>query len=714
MKGLSDKQIECALRDKKISAESLPQYGNCHELASEVAAILYGVEEGKAMQILLEPIITDCLRHSKSEELVIMEEMHRDVFCDVLDFILAQTEKSFIPKYVASVQKAFAKESSEEVYNSALNTLRLNESIAIDQMQKLVHDDAIAIIELANADKNLVRKIGVAYALDLLKRYRVESSAVPDLNQKDEYIYSASEFVAKFEEISHAANETITVPYNCFKESKIDWSKFNARELKRLAQYISEKDDADEYVAEKIQEGQPIAQWVLDLLSALTSNGMNLINKTIEAISRAFAWNDGQRRDGVYGPRHWDALLAGEFIDVQNRPVDAVKSLIVSKGFWFFRDFPNNQTMFLLAKYQGELADQELLTNGFHPSMVTNYRNAWNNKDAGRGMSIYQYASYSHEFNWLAVESAKSHRALAGSVIEAALDAKDQYLFEVERPFEFYAHALCLVDKSHLQMLTDSFISSNERLKKLAESNEEKLVAHPKACCELISSIKGQDTFPGLVMKIKSEFGGLTQEEWSAAFNTGNGLAELVSLFVENGERLELANSYSEAVTHFVSERIRSDINCEFSLEILERLYKVIKPALQKVFAAEIGSVLKEVKFGIATDSVRDFVLNALDYSEWMRTESVAVRNMSAELSKEGHVVAFGNFMTIMERCGDELPNKEEIKEVVEQPVLAMAKHSEESVRAAGERAARYFGIRVVNEEVESNEVNENGEKHMQ
>ena len=43
-----------------------------------------------------------------------------------------------------------------------------------------------------------------------------------------------------------------------------------------------------------------------------------------------------------------------------------------------------------------------------------------------------------------------------------------------------------------------------------------------------------------------------------------------------------------------------------------------------------------------------------------------------------------------------------------------MVKHSEEPVRAGGERAARYFGIRVVNEEVESNEVNENGEKHMQ
>ena len=77
------------------------------------------------------------MRNSKSDELDAIEEMHNDVFYDVLDYILKCSESNLIPKFVGSIQKAFP-ESNMKAYNSALNALRLHENVALEQMQGAV------------------------------------------------------------------------------------------------------------------------------------------------------------------------------------------------------------------------------------------------------------------------------------------------------------------------------------------------------------------------------------------------------------------------------------------------------------------------------------------------------------------------------------------------------------------------------------------------
>lgn len=688
--GLSDNQLEDELRGGEISATSLPQYENCHELASEVAAILYGVEQDKAMQILLEPIISDCLNNSRSEEIRVIEEMHGIVFYDVLDYVLKQTEKSFIPKYVASIQRAFP-ESKERAYSSALNALRLNEGVVFEKMHEIVHKDAIAIIELANIDtnKDLVKKIANAYALELPKRFRLDGGAMATVNKKVEYIESTSAFVKCFSDVSFVLKEPVKIPYKSFKDAGVDFSKFSSKELNGLAAHMSEMDIADEDITEYIQEGKPILEWVANFISALTSNGLKKIDKIIGAINRAFAWNNGRPANGVYASPHWDILLAAELIDEKSRPIDSIKSLILSKGFWYFNKFPNSQTLFLLAKYHGELTNQELAPNGFQSTMVNQYRNAWNNRDYKKGLAIYQYISYSHDFNWLAIESAKPKRALVGSIVEAAIDAKDQYLFDVERPFEFLAYSLRLVDESHREMLVDNFTSCKDRLRGIAELNVEKLLDYPQACYELISLIIDGDYYNQIVQKIKSELVDLTNEKWSEAFKSSNWLAKLVALLVSKGENLKLEISYYEAFKGFICERIKNNIDCGLLTDKFEWMYKAMKQSLQKVFAGDVGNVLVEMKFKIASNNIKEFVLNVPDYEEWLEEKRVSVKNISVDLSDN----QFDNFITIIQRCGASLSNKAEIKDVVESVVLEKLKHKDIKIKEIGEKAALYFGI---------------------
>lgn len=706
LNGLSDRQLEDELRNKKISAASLPQYANCQELPSEVAAILYGVEENKAMQILLEPIITDSLRSSNSAELCRIEQNHGAVFYDVLDYVLKCSEGNLIPKFVGSIQKAF-QESDTKAYNSALNALRLHEKVALEQMQSAVHEDAIAIIKLASAsvNKDLVRSLAKAYVLDLPKRFRQDGGPTPPLNQEVEYIDAPSELIKRFGDVKYAAKETVLIPYRCFKDEGIDFSKFSAEELNELARYMSDKDVADADVAGQIQEGKPIPAWVANQFFALTSNGMTATQKTIESISRAFAWNNGQRGNGIYGSPHWDVLIATECIGKEFRPIDQVKALLLSKGYWHFTGFPNIQTAFMLAKYHGELTDEELTPRGLQSNRVRQYRTFWGTKDHGVGVSIYKYITHSHEFDWLAAEASKPNRLLVGSVAEAALDAKDQYLFEVEKPLGFMADLYRLVDENHKKALVESFISRDERLTRLTRGDGEKLVDSPLVCLKLLTATKEHNIHDALLQRVKSEMVGLTQGEWCKALIGSNDMAWLVAELEQDGVQLNLANPFSEAFKGMVVEMIKNNVERDLPQEALMSLHTAMKGVFLNTFAAGLGDALRESKFEIVTEGIKEFVLNIPEYGEWIAASESHIKNLAAELAKVESIGKFDNLMTIIQRCGDGLTNKAEIKEIIEQPVQTMLKCGGSTVKKVGEKAAAYFGIEAAVEGNAENEV---------
>ena len=701
LNGFSDRQLEDELRNKKISAASLPQYVNCYELHAEVAAILYGVEENKAMQILLAPIITESLRNSKSDELSVMEEMHDDVFYDVLDYILGRSEGNLIPKFVGSIQKAFPK-SNMKAYNSALNALRLHEKVALDQMQSMVHEDAIAIIELASADtnKDLVRGLANAYALDLPKRFRQGGGMTPPLNQKVEYIDAPSELIKRFVEVTSAANETIMIPYKCFKDEGVDLAKFTAEELKELARYMSDKDLADEDIASGIEQGQQIEQSVANLFVALITHGMRQTKKVLIALRQAFEWSNSRRDISIYGDPIWDILIALELLKTDDRPIDEIREVIGLTQFWEFSGFPSTASLFLIAKYTNAAVDGELLPAGVGNIRLNAYIETWQNKDPSCGKTIYEYCKYSNEYNWLASEASKPNRALVGSIAEAALDAKDKYLFEVEKPLGFLVNLYRLVDENHKKALVESFISSDERLMRLTKGDGEKFVDSPLVCQKLVTATKGHDGHNALAQRIKTEMDGLTQDEWSKALKDSNNMAGLVAELEQDGVQLNLANPFSEAFKDLVIEMIKNHVERDWSPEALMSLHAAMKGVFHNVFASGLGDALRETKFDVATDGIKEFVLNVPAYGEWIATSDLQVKNLAAELAKVESIDKFDNFITVIRRCGDRLANKGDIKEIIEQPVQTMLTHEDSRVKEVGEKAAAYFGIEAV---VESN-----------
>lgn len=689
LKGLSDRQLEEELEDGTISPASLPQYTGNKALASEVAAILYGVPEDKAMQILLAPALTFALKISDSDYLRHAHEIHGDVFCDVLSYMFQHAQEESIPRFAASIQKAFPG-NDIEIGRIALNALRLHTAVAEKQMTEAKHEDAIALIALASADGELVKPLATAYLNSLPKRF------VPDggMAVQSENVDNAARLVQCFEDVASAAKtESIQIPYRTFTDAGVDFSRFSEGELKQLAKYMCQKDAADADVANQIQEGKPIPTWVSSLFAAVAANGMKAASKTFTALNQAFAWNNGQRGPGIYGQPHWDIIMAAEYMDQEYRPIEAIQTLTRSKGYWHYSDFPNNQTLFLLAKYSGSLSNQELTPHGFQPTRVNQYRQIWSKKDQDRGHKLYMYLSYSHEYEWLAQEAGKNNRDLVGSIVESALDAKDTYIFKVAKPFGFLANLWNLVDEEHRRPLIENFISDKTRMAKLCGSDDEIMVLSPHLCLELLSSSQGEEMRNALVRKIKADMGCLTQQQWAESIEASNALPELIARLEQKGVKLELANPFCEAFMEFVSQAIRQDTGSTLSTNTLVSMQKSMKTVLYDIFSSGIWETLKETKFSIATSGVKDFVVNAPNYREMIKSSSRNIQIIASEVAKAGHVDAFDSLLSILQRDEKSIEYMPELRDILEQPIKAMSKDSEEKVKIVAEKAAQYLGI---------------------
>ena len=143
---------------------------------------------------------------------------------------------------------------------------------------------------------------------------------------------------------------------------------------------------------------------------------------------------------------------------------------------------------------------------------------------------------------------------------------------------------------------------------------------------------------------------------------------------------------------------IKNNVEGALSSEILTALHKAMKDVFHNVFASGIGDVLRETKFDIATEGIKEFVLNVPEYGEWIVNSDSQIKNLAAELAKVESIGKFNNFVTIIQRCGDGLAYKAEIKEIIEQPVQTMLKHEDLTVKEVGEKAAAYFGIEAADE----------------
>ena len=694
LQGLTDAQLEDKLRKGEIAQASLPQYKGNNALAPEVAAILYGVEENKAMQILLEPTITFALNISDSGYLNHVSSIHRGVFYDVLSYIFHYCEAKMVPKYAGSIQKAFDG-SDERACNIALSKLRLFKDIAVDQMPSTKHEDAVAIIALAASDSELARQIAGVYAAELPKRFLRDGGVTPPLENKPEYIDSPEQLIKCFADVESAAKEVVKIPYSSFEDAKVDFSRFSSSELKQLARYISDLNGVDKDIAKAITPTDSVPEWATALFAIKISRGLYECETILDAITSAFGNCDDDTKLGLLECSYWGMLLNIEAIPQGNRPISILRDFLTTDAAWQSEEFPHEYAAFFIAKYCGDQDDESLLPSNTNARKLQRLESVWSSGNVEVGKTIYEAASISHEFEWLTREAAKPERALVGSIAEAALDANESNLFNVERPFKFLANLLTLVGGEHKDMLLNNFVSDESRLKWLIASDGEDLANNPNACEMVLDKIKGHALYVSLARTVKFGLNNLTGDKWTEMLKSSGATIRLLKHLEQNGMQPELANTFANAYRDMIIDAINDEADISLKPEELVVLYDAMKSAVRGVFISSIANALKDRDFCIYTPAIKDFVVNVPDYDSWLVNSSFEVKSISASLPEKENIEAFENFVEILIRCGGNIAYKNDLRELLEQPVQTMAKSDDADTKRVAERAAAWLGIKV-------------------
>ena len=695
LQGLTDAQLEDKLRKGEIAQASLPQYKGNNALASEVAAILYGVEENKAMQILLEPTITFALNISDSGYLNHVRSIHQGVFYDVLSYIFHYCETKMVPKYAGSIQKAF-NGSDEWACNIALSKLRLFKDIAVDQMPSTKHEDAIAIIALAASDAALDRQIASVYAAELPKRFLRDGGVTPPLENKPECIDSPEQLIKCFADVESAAKEIVKIPYSSFKDANVDFARFTNTELKQLAKYMSDLNGVDKDIAKAITPIDTVPEWATALFTIKISRGLYECETILDAITSAFGNCDDDTKLGLLECSYWGMLLNIEAIPQGNRPINILRDFLTTDAAWQSEEFPHEYAAFFIAKYCGDQDDESLLPSNTNARKLQRLESVWSSGNVEVGKTIYEAASISHEFEWLTREAAKPERALVGSIAEAALDANESNLFNVEQPFKFLANLLTLVGGEHKDMLLNNFVSDESRLKLLIASDGEDLANNPNACEMVLDKIKGHALYVSLARTVKFGLNNLIGDKWIEMLKSSGAIIRLLQHLEQNGIRPELANTFSNAYRDVIIDAINDDTDISLKTEELVVLYDAMKSAVQGVFASSIANALKDTDFCIYTPAIKDFVVNVPDYDSWLVNSSFEVKSISASLPEKENIEAFENFVEILIRCGGNIAYKNELRELLEQPVQTMAKDDDADTKRVAEKAATWLGIKII------------------
>ena len=695
LQGLTDAQLEDKLRKGEISQASLPQYKGNNALASEVAAILYGVEENKAMQILLEPTITFALNVSDSGYLNHVRSIHQGIFYDVLSYIFHYCEIKMIPTYAGSIQKAFT-DGDRKACDIALNALRLHEDTAVEQMPSTKHEDAISIIALASSDAGLAEHIASTYALELPNRFRSDNGATPPLENKPEYIDSPEQLIKCFSDVENAAKEVVKIPYDSFKSVNVDFSRFSGEELRQLAKYMSDLNGVDEDIAKEIKPATLVPVWAHIMFKTKILRGLYKCETILDAIARAFSNSDDDTVLASVEDSYWGMVLNIEAIPKEDRPVDILKDFLVTDAAWKSENFPHEYTAFFIAKYCGDLDDESLLPSNTHARKLQSLESVWASANAEIGKTIYGAISISHEFEWLAREAKKSERVLVGSIVEAALEANDGSLFNVEQPFKFFTNLLALVDEEHKGMLVKNFVADESRLNRMIARDGENLASNPIACEMILAETKEHSLYDALVQKAKSDLNNLSGDEWVDMLKSANAITKLLKHLDENGIRPDLANAFANAYRDMIIEAIRDEVDMSLKKDEQVILYNAMKPTIRDVFTSSIAKELTDAVFCISTPAIRDFILNIPDYGSWLANSSFAVKDTSARLAENEDIEAFEKFVEILIRCGGNITYKDEIKELLEQPVQTMAKSDDTDSKRVAEKAAAWLGIEII------------------
>ena len=669
-KRMSDSEIEREILYGKMFRQTLPEYVDLE--IDDVAGIMYGVSKDKAMRLLLGQIMEAGLQESATDQLQTWRKAYgEEVFDTVACHVFGNVSLDKMPKYVASIQRAFPKRESK-VCEHAFQLLRKYRFQAKAMFPNIGHDDALSLIEFANSDPKIAKKLAEVYIQLLPTRFAgAKGEAVSEVDQFE----TGSEFVEKIRQVSIAARQEIKLPYAALADVSFPFQRLDENTMDELASCLADPENADRVLAKQIRNRNNVVPWHAPWLGALIRNGMRRMDGVLHAIENQFA--EGQQANGS---TDWSLLLALEYLPLQQRPIELMR-----KAIKFSRTGVTNALLlpriwFLQLKYlDEETEDIDAAFRMMKEEMDDYFEQGMGTKEDVI-TEIFRYSKRSGEYAWLARAVACDEHPVAGEIITAAVENNESRLFDVPEPFGFLARAMPLVNDDIHDALFRNFIGAEGHLAKLGATNGETLTKAPKTCRMLLERCWGQAAHELLANKCVEELRHITQGEWDEAFEKSEELVKLVACLDEKNIRINLETEFYNAFKHLVQDAVENDYS-PFSLSIMSSLYRSMAPTFQTLLGSTLGEMLLECNFDVRNKDLCRFVLEIPDYSAWLVEKPSDILDALAELTRPEDLMPLSHFVELLVRCREHINYWRKIKQTLKSPLERLGASPDEETK---------------------------------
>lgn len=692
LKGMSDSDIEQRIIGGKAYHDSIPLYVSPRP--EEVAAVMYGVPEKKAMQLVLGQIIEEGLKKSETDALRHWRSTFgEEVFDTVAGHIVDRSKFPVLPTYMAAIQKAFPSGGSK-LCQQAFQRLQANRFNSETIFSNVNHDDAMALLQLAssNKDAELAGKLAETYVQRLLAIFARSKGASAKSIPEEDRIENGKLFIARLKQVPDAAGQEIKISYVALEDKKFPFQRLDEDAMEELAGFLDNPDDADAYLSQYIT-GIVVGEWMVVWLSALIRHGMRRMDNILKAIGEELdpEHHHGTLTIGDKDHHVWELLLALDILPVNESPVVFIQEMLRSSVLEGTADFSHPGLIYLLAKYRGEeLTDDHISLRHTNPDFAY-YAKAWSASDPELGKKVYIYSARSGEYEWLASEAARPNRELARDIIQAAVEDGEKRLFDVSSPFKFLVDAWNWTEDRVHDALLDNFVSSEQRLESLGKSSE-KITEHPQMCRILLERCKTMAVQKPLVDKCLVELRRVTQEKWEQDFGDPS-LVKLVVYLQKMGASANLGLEFYSAFKGLLADALDEGYVPGLKFDELASLYHAMDSTFHTPFGGTVGRKLLDCKFAVVGGDFARFLVDVPDYSEWLNEKPSEILDALAELAQEEDLAPLFRFASLLARHRDRISYWAKVKNATRPFVEQLLQDSTKEKRTWGQKIAQALDV---------------------
>jgi hypothetical protein len=695
LKGYPNSKIKSELKENKFPEEKdipfLPT-----ECKKHLSGIVFGVDDKKGQQLLLEPNIQDNLKDANGDELKNLAKIHENGFWNVFDHHISKMEgTSTLFNYSKAIYDGLWEDYNKQCDKFIQNITMIFKTKPPDLPNGGEIKDYLPIIYMSS-DAVLLKKIW-GFVLNNLET-KIEND--------DEFDYETN--VKCLDKIVTSL-DGIDKTGKIFKISSDKWLKWAQEVDKQQIQayeWILPPENIDDEIVKNIGASSPIVPGTKELLTYSINSGINNWDKLPLACKEHIFNNNGRPSDNAPSFEVLEILINITFCDDSCR--DEIIAILRSHQFhnFVFYQRENNSALYsalLMAYYfKNELHDMNVAQNGRSVQGLNLAKDFWLRRDVTNAKMIYNYLYEIGHIDILWDLAECKDNKLVVDIIGLALEDEVTELFncfEMLKKLHFGINLIDADDSDIIDKLVNQIIVHSDIEEEIKQLSKDEIVKYSNEIHLILEKTDDER----LVDFLRSFLINLNKEDWDACFAGDSYLLNVALDINTKKSNFSLKNAYLDSIFEFAKQWAKNEIELsDWQKSEWNSLVNLMGKSFQKHYQAKITDFLSENNFVIKLEFY-NYNCNLFDYDMLFKNHNSKIQQSflkiveNDEISNEDNVLNLKILDLILQKDKFGLFEPEQyVSEVAEERIDKLYQSQEdESKRNIIERLATKFNVKL-------------------